>query len=260
MCNNPKVFQINQQFQAQSEWTALIRNYLFQEYKISSESLILEIGCGTGVILHDLTMRGYPHLLGVDINYPYLTYAKNYHHLKNLVHGDGFNLPLTSHSVDVCVFHYLLLWISPLDKLIQEALRVVKKDGYIMALAEPDYEARIDYPPALERLGKIQNEALIKAGVDLSVGRKLKGLFSSNGLREVKGGIIGQEWSEAQSLAEFDFEWKYLESDLSPYLSVDEIKKLKETDYQSRMANKRILFIPTFWAVGRVYRFFGKPT
>jgi len=244
--------QINQQFLFQAYWTKPLRDYLLKKINLTVESRILEIGCGTGVILEDFYQHGYRNLVGLDINFGYLRFARPKKWIVDLVNGDGFNLPYPQGTFNACLFHYFLLWVSPVDLIIKEAIRVLKDNGVIIALAEPDYLARIDYPPETQKISQIQNHALARSGADLTAGRKLKELFASNGLKNIMGGIFGQEWSNQFSEEQFNFEWNYLQDDLFPYLSVEEITKLKENDYQAHVENKRILFIPTFWAVGWV--------
>lgn len=250
MYNKQTLPQIDEQFRNQSEWTKPLREYILKQLNIPANANILEIGCGTGVVLADLHLHGYLNLTGVDINPDYLHFAKQNKVGIQLVNGDAFNLPFCNEVFDVCFFHYFLLWVTPLNHIFQEALRVMKEKSVVVAFAEPDYKARIDYPDELQKIGEIQNHALAQSGADLAMGRKLKELFANSGLKNVKGGIFGHEWSSLSSLAEFKFEWNYLEYDLFPYLTQGEIDQLKRVDYQARHENRRLLFIPTFWAIG----------
>lgn len=244
--------QIDQQFLIQAYWTKSLRDYVLKKINLSCQSRILEIGCGTGVILEDFYQRGYENIVGLDINLDYLCFTQQKNLPIDLVNGDGFHLPYPHGIFEVCLFHYFLLWASPVDLIIKEAIRVLKNNGVVIALAEPDYRARIDYPPETQKISQIQNHALEQSGADLTAGRKLKELFASNGLKNITGGIFGQEWSGHFSLEQFNFEWNYLQDDLSPYLSSDEILRLKQIDYQAHIENRRLLFIPTFWAIGWV--------
>lgn len=250
MHNRQTLLQIDQQFRNQSEWTKPLREYILTQLNIPTNANILEIGCGTGAVLDDFYRHGFRNLVGLDINPDYLHFVKQNKGEMQLVNGDAFKLPFCNAVFDVCFFHYFLLWVSPLNLVLQEARRVMKDDGVVIALAEPDYMARIDYPDELQIIGEIQNLALAQAGADLAMGRRLKELLINCGLKNVTGGIFGQEWSSQPSLEEFRFEWNYLEIDLHPYLAQGEIERLKRLDYQARHENRRLLFIPTFWAIG----------
>ncbi|MGB9668829.1 MAG: class I SAM-dependent methyltransferase [Anaerolineales bacterium] len=242
--------QIDEQFRNQSEWTKPLREYILKQLNIPTNANILEIGCGTGVVLDDFYQHGYTNLVGLDINPDYLHFAKHNKVVMHLVNGDAFRLPFSNAVFDVCFFHYFLIWVSPLNLILKEALRVMKQNGVVIALAEPDYKARIDFPDELQKIGEIQNLALAQSGADLAMGRKLKALFATSGLKNIKGGIFGQEWSTELPLEEFNFEWNYLEIDLFPYLNQSDIDQLKRLDYQARQENQRLLYIPTFWAIG----------
>ena len=80
-------------------------------------------------------------------------------------------------SFDICLCHFLLLWIANPLAALKEMRRIVKPGGWVLALAEPDYGSRIDFPPELEALGQAQSKALQSQCADVSVGRKLRGLF-----------------------------------------------------------------------------------
>ncbi len=250
MFNKQRASQIDQQFRFQAEWTAPLRDYILKQANFPTETRILEIGCGTGAILQDLFLKGYSNLYGVDINLEGIRFATQSNIQASYINANGFFLPFPPNSFDVCVFHYFLLWISPLEPLLKEVIRVIRKNGVIMAMAEPDYMARIDYPDELQKISQIQNLALARSGADIAIGRKLKEAFSISGMKNIHGGIIGQEWTDRFSQAEFEFEWNYLEQDLSPFIPYSEVQELRELDYQARIAQRRILYIPTCWAIG----------
>ena len=68
--------------------------------------------------------------------------------------------------------------------------RVTKSSGYVLALAEPDYTARIDQPDELVALGKWQNELLQRQGADIGLGVRLAGLFFRAGIKIIETGAI----------------------------------------------------------------------
>jgi hypothetical protein len=119
-------------------------------------------------------------------------------------------------------------------------------------LAEPDYCARIDHPEGLVELGSTQAEALRDRGADPSIGRKLRALLNASGLTHVVAGVLGGEWSAAEDPETTESEWQVLDNDLSGVVEPDRLAVYREMDQRSRAAGERILFVPTFFASGRV--------
>ena len=130
--------------------------------------------------------------------------------------------------------------------------RVTKGGGWVLALAEPDYGGRIDYPIRFEEIGKLQTRALIDQGVDPMIGRRLRELFSQAGLIDIRAGVLGGEWMGSQSQEDLDSEWQTIAADLQHELSHEAIEGYRTADAEAWRSGTRILFIPTFYAIGRV--------
>jgi hypothetical protein len=150
---------------------------------------------------------------------------------------------------------------------------VTAPGGVVLALAEPDYGARIDYPPELARLGFWQREALRVQGADPDMGRKLKAIFSQAGLEDVEAGVLGGQWTGTPSEQAIESEWEVLEADLKDtpidllvggklpggpleeeqreeFLEM-ELGRLWRVEQQAYEQGSRILYVPTFYAWGR---------
>ncbi len=236
----------------QAGWTDFIRQHLFEKINPRRTARILEIGCGTGAILESLLNRGFGNLTGVDIDAPSLSFAKTNPHPFKLIQADGNRLPFHQGGFDLSLCHYLLMWTHSPDQMLKEMTRVTKTGGWVMALAEPDHEARIDYPPPLEELGKHQTRALKNQGVDARMGRRLRAMFHAAGLSDVEAGLLGAEWQGGKVLAGDETEWRMLQSDLKGRLTRSELDAFQSADQRARESGERILFIPTFYAIGRV--------
>lgn len=237
----------------QTRWTRALASYLFQRAGISSSNSILEVGCGTGAVLQELIRPLNARSFGLDINPNYLTYTAQSHPQSRLILGDAHQLPLADVCFDVCLCHYLLLWVSDPSQVIQEMYRVTRSGGVVMALAEPDYGSRVDYPQDLSLLGKWQMDSLEQQGADPLLGRKLRAHFSNCGLLDVEAGVLGGEWRSTYEHTEFDSEWETLQSDLADQPEIiAQLPHLMDIDALSRKRGERILFVPTFYAWGRV--------
>jgi len=240
----------HERYRQQGKWSGNIQKYLFNQAQLNHGDKILEVGSGTGAILEILSEKGYQSLTGIDINYPSLAYAKRSNFPHQLIQGDGYQLPFQSHTFKVSFSHYLLLWLDHPDHILTEMRRVTKPGGCVIALAEPDHQARIDYPAPLDRLGELQTQSLQKQGVDIQIGRKLRSLFQKIELQEVQSGILGAQWF-SEDLKD-PTEWITLESDLAEVLPKDSLMKYKTIDHQAWTEGIRVLFVPTFFALGKV--------
>jgi hypothetical protein len=128
--------------------------------------------------------------------------------------------------------------------------RVARPGGWVLALAEPDYGGRVDYPVELATLGRWQAESLRQQGADSEMGRKLAGIFTRAGLKHVETGVMGGEWKHPDLPGEVNLEWAVLESDLAGKISLQDIQNMKQMDVAARQNGERVLFVPTFYAWG----------
>ncbi|MCX8061963.1 MAG: class I SAM-dependent methyltransferase [Anaerolineales bacterium] len=252
--------ELHGQYFYQSLWTAQTRDYLLEVAGADSHSRILEVGCGTGVIMEDLQRKGKSFCYGIDLDFSSLLFAKNYQQGNLLALADGQHLPFSSQSFDITFCHYLLLWVQDKNRVVQEMIRVTRAGGAVIAFAEPDHRSRIDYPSNLEEIGNLQNLSLINQGADIAAGRKLLQLFIANGLINVIYGVYGNEVKEDKNLEAHKFEWNYLKNDLSIWLESDQILQLMESDRRAWTDRQRVLYIPTFWAIGWVNHSPKKPS
>ena len=121
------------------------------------------------------------------------------------------------------------------SRALIEMKRVTKSNGYVLALAEPDYTARTDQPDELVVLGKWQNESLQRQGADISIGARLADLFSRAGINIIETGAIQSREKDALSLEEWHNEWAVIEFDLAESVTKKEIARLKKLDEESRI-------------------------
>jgi SAM-dependent methyltransferase len=155
-------------------------------------------------------------------------------------------------SFDVVFCHYVLLWLNDPAGALREMQRVAAPNGAILALAEPDYGGRIDYPEELNRLGIWQSQALHSQGADPKIGRRLAGLFRQAGLVEVESGVLGAQWGQSLTERDNGMEWQVLRNDLAETIPQEELDALERIDRQANQAGERVLYVPTFYAWGRV--------
>ncbi len=228
----------------QAAWTHDLRTYLFEQAGLKSARHVLEVGCGTGAILRELSALA---LHGLDLEAGSLAECRFHAPAASLTLGDGHFLPYPDQSFDIVYCHYLLLWVKDPLQVLCEMARVGRS---VLALAEPDYSQRVDEPSALKPLGRWQTEALRRQGADPSFGASLAETFYRAGIRLIETGPI-QGGAVVESAEEWESEWAVIQSDLEGIVPEVEIRRMKILDETARGNNSRTLYVPTFFAWGK---------
>jgi len=243
-------------FTQQAQWTASLRDYLFAKLELNSSQRIIEVGCGTGALLTEIQSRlsQHTHLHGLDINENHLTLAKALVHNVHLVLGDAHQLPYAKGSFDIGLCHFLLIWVLDPERVIAEMKRLVRPGGWVLALAEPDYGGRIDHPAELAQLGAWQEQALKHQGADTRLGRRLGAMLYNAGLDQVEYGVLGGQWQGHSPDHNWQIEWDVLMTDLSDTIDSQQLLRLKSIDERASLQGQRVLYVPTFYALGKVTR------
>ncbi len=226
----------------QAGWSEQVRARLLDRMGFRSGS-VLEVGCGTGAVMTSIrTAHPDSPVFGIDLAFSSLLFhqQKTREGSQRLICADGYALPLPDRVFDLVYCHYLLLWVRRMEPLIGEMIRVLKPGGILAVFAEPDYQARIDFPPAAVERGKLQNESLIQQGARLDTGRRIGPLIIQAGLKEVIYGVMGGEWTGNQ--VSNLIERKVLEDDLN---------RLAAGAPPGNFATPEWMFIPTFYAAGK---------
>lgn len=237
-------------FLQQAGWTRPLRHYLFEQAGLERAGRVLEVGCGTGAILADLPPG--PAVHGLDLDPGRLFEARRHAPRAALTCADALALPYPAGSFDLACCHFLLLWVrDPLQALV-EMKRVTCPGGSVLALAEPDYENRVDKPDSLAILGRWQTESLRGQGADLGLGSRLADLFVRAGLRLVETGPLDGCGEARPTPSEQALEWAVLQSDLAGRVPGRELRRVRALDEAAWQSGLRRLSVPTYFAWGRV--------
>lgn len=250
--------QWHARYSLQARWTQPLRQYLFAQIHLSGNDKILDVGCGTGVLDPELSALNQSFVVGVDISEANIGYAKTTNPEAVFSLGDAHRLPFPARTFAIALCHFLLLWVEDPSSVLREMVRVTRPGGTVLALAEPDYGGRIDYPPALAVFGEWQQASLRQQGADPFIGRRLGSLFHQSGLVDVETGVLGGQWRRTISKDEFESEWLMRTADLEELYSEKvldamqaELTRLRKLEEDSIDQRERLLFIPTFYASGR---------
>jgi SAM-dependent methyltransferase len=243
-------------FLQQATWTRDLRAYLFERAGLKNCRQVLEVGCGTGAILSDLTTPAAIH--GLDLDPARLSEARRYAPAAALTRGNALALPYPAGVFDITFCHFLLLWVGDPRLALSEMKRVTRQGGAVLALAEPDYESRLDEPAALAPLGRWQTESLRRQGADPGLGSRLAHLFQQAGIRLIETGPLqtgsasgNPSGRQILSPEEWELEWAVLQDDLAGQVPEQELKRMKRLDQQAWERGERVLHVPTYFAWGR---------
>jgi ubiquinone/menaquinone biosynthesis C-methylase UbiE len=250
----------HKRYSQQANWTRDLRAYLFDKAGLDRASRALEVGCGTGAILcgikspASLTCTA-PNAVrckchGLDLDPAALAECGIHAPGVSLTRGDALALPYPDECFDVVFCHFLLLWVRDPLQAVREMRRVTRREGYVLALAEPDYASRVDKPGELAALGQWQMESLRRQGADPTFGARLAETFYRAGIELIETGTI-QSPSGTRDANEREQEWEVLESDLAGIVPEEEIRKMKILDAEAWKQGMRVLHVPTYFALGK---------
>jgi SAM-dependent methyltransferase len=246
---------LHQRYRQQAGWTASIRAHLLSSCHLPQKARVLEIGCGTGVVLAEVRkLMPKNHYFGIDLLHRAIDYAQEIDHETGYAQSDANFLPFAANSFDLVFCHFFLLWARPLHAIIQETRRVLKPGSSFIAFAEPDYGGRIDYPAELSTVADLQEHALRAQGAHTRVGRELGHWFACTGFTNITIGVLGGEWQMEDFVkdTDTDHEWQTLQNDLHflQQAQAHDLNAWQEVDRTARINQERILFVPTFYGIG----------
>ncbi|MFO8018154.1 MAG: class I SAM-dependent methyltransferase [Promethearchaeia archaeon] len=171
----------DKRFERQLRWTKQLRNYLFKKINWHKMENLLDLGCGTGLLLNEIGQKYSINLYGIDISEERLKVAKNRLEESNvnarLIYMDFLKNQFEDNKFDIVVTNCFFLWVKNLRKAFSEIDRILKEDGILLILAEPDYGGLIECPETNLKNALYSN--LKKEGADPEVGRKLNQYFDS---------------------------------------------------------------------------------
>lgn len=109
--------------------------FIAEESRLRSGSLVLDVGCGIGSELADMAWLG-ANCVGIDFEEDFL---KSVSHLRKefsltvaAVHGSADTLPFRDNSFDVVMSNHFFEHARDLDLALSEQVRVLKKAGRII--------------------------------------------------------------------------------------------------------------------------------
>ena len=228
---------------------------LYLKVGIKDANLILDVGCGSGVVTRDIAHLTKGRVVAIDGSDDMLRVAKKIlKDYKNVELKKGYaeKLPFDNDIFDIVTCNLLLMWASDPQKVVNEMKRVTKPGGIILATLEPDYGGKLHYPenPKVDPI--FAGEAIKKRGGDPHIGRKLRLLFVRANL-ETKVGIGNNRiWSCEEDKSYYlharDF---YVKALKDAGLKNKEIDQWEYDYLKSLDEGVQLNFFPQFYAIGK---------
>ncbi|MBU0708916.1 class I SAM-dependent methyltransferase [Patescibacteria group bacterium] len=139
--NTPRYYELCKQFNlsiATSGWFALLKKYA------QAAKSILDIGCGEGTNLYHLA-RPKALGIGIDISPLAINLARKQYSQFNFKVADAENLPFPNDNFDFTYNITTLEHLCQPEKVIEEMVRVTKKDGFV-AFWAPNFGSPFNKP------------------------------------------------------------------------------------------------------------------
>ena len=235
-----------QEFLREIEYTKEFRKKVYEIIGLKNARRVLEVGCKTGVISKELRENTEAQITAIDSDYENIAEASE--NIKGVefyreVHE---KLSMRDELFDVVICHYLFLWEPKPFRILMELRRVCKEGGYIVALAEPDYDSWIEHPDL--ELGKKHIENLKSRGASPNIGRNLLSIFSSAGI-ETQMFINARIWTQEELIGCIENEWAnvYREG----LISEEEYNQKLEEERKIIDHKLRLVSLPFFTAIGK---------
>lgn len=238
------------QFTRQAGWTRGTRTHLYRRASLLRAARVLDVGSGTGVVTEELAARTQGEVVAVDLDPEMVAFARKRGGRADYRQGDAHTLSFREGWFDVVACHFVLMWCRDPAQVAREMVRVTRPGGSVLVCAEPDYGGRIDHPDL--PLGRWQSESLRREGADPWLGRKLRGLFSLPGVRQIEVGLIPGLWDLSTMRTQFEAEWALWERSLAGIVPADELARARSADRAALEAGERLAFVPVFYALVRV--------
>ena len=204
----------------------------------------LDVGCGPGFVMDSLS--DILDVQGVDRDQDMVSAGRAKG--ARVVKGDARNLPFEDGSFDIVYCTFLMVWAEDQVAVLREMRRVSRR--WVLCLAEPDYEARVDFPLELKGLTRSIVEGVRWAGGDPCAGRRLRHLFASCGL-EAEVGVHPGIWSLPRSRHESPQEWEWARSLAGDAAEEGELRRLRAIWEKALEEGSLLQFNPTFYALAR---------
>jgi SAM-dependent methyltransferase len=243
--------ELDMQLKRQSMWLKESWMWLLEKKVLSSKEgkstaglKALDVGCGAGLVMEILGEL--LDVKGVDIDPGMVDEARKRGF--DVSQADALNLPYEDSSFDIVYCSFLLLWVRDPVKAVSEMKRVSRR--WVLALAEPDFGARIDYPENLAKLTQLIIQGMREDGGDPTIGRKLRSVFGACGLK-ADIGVHPGVWDLDKLYAETMDEWRWIDMTVNVGGRKENLSVLRTAWIDALKKGSLFQFNPFFYAFAK---------
>ena len=160
---------------------------LAESCHLSPETRVIDIACGKGTSAVYLVERYGCEVVGIDISDDLIAQANALAKNRGMTQkttfrvGDALDLPFPDNEFDVAVSQAMLVLVSDKRRSIQEALRVVKPDGYLGWL-----ELSWKRPPTAEFLKAVSDVLCAYCMQNVQTYQDWQSLLTDTGVNQLK--------------------------------------------------------------------------
>lgn len=230
----------------QADWLSDLRTHLFRKANLRDRGMILDIGCGSGIIANELFERSQNKVVGVDINLERIEKLTLMYPDIEFICADATKLPFSNESFDLVVTSWFWVWMKEPALLAAEIKRVLKKGGVYISLAEMDSGAVIEYPLEMEQKKRFFIDYITRNDGDPFIARKIKSFFTEDNLN-VKWGAFTQPFDDEKMKEDFHLDWSEIQTLNTDYFTEEMMNELYCIEIASIENKTRFQFRPVFW-------------
>ncbi|NPD88362.1 MAG: methyltransferase domain-containing protein [Asgard group archaeon] len=235
-----------EEFVKEIHFSRSFRKQIYETIELKKAKRILEIGSRIGIISQELREFSDAQITAIDADHLMIAEASDRVKGVEFFRSSEDKLTMRDESFDAVICHYFFIWKPKPFASLMEMIRVCKKGGYIVALAEPDYGGWIEHPNL--GLGEYHQKAIKQHGGNPNFGRSLQSIFSSAGL-ETKKHINSRIWDKEELENNIANEWFNIKKE--NLITDDEYNSKVEKELKLIQDNLRIIALPIFTAIGK---------
>jgi ubiquinone/menaquinone biosynthesis C-methylase UbiE len=122
-----------------------IKKIIPKNINIYNKDVFVDIGCGDGSITHELSkIYKFKKVICVDVENWFDTYTNKNINI-NMVITDGHTINIKNNYVDVILCNHVLHHVINLDEMLNEIVRIIKKNGILIIKEHNCYYKELSY-------------------------------------------------------------------------------------------------------------------
>jgi ubiquinone/menaquinone biosynthesis C-methylase UbiE len=239
--------QFHDHYRLQAEWLAPSRHFLYRKIDLTRRENILDLGCGSGVISEEIRQICGRPVLGVDRDPEILSFAHSAYPENRYGVADENDLLQKRERFDLIVLSFVLLWQARPLLFLKKIKKLLRADGVLLVLAEPDYGGRIDFPVQLDFLKDIFCRHIMQLGGDPFLGRKLRSFLQKAGFQAEVDLASCLNFPGSYQDAVWNREWRFWQELAS--LSDATLKKIRRLEKNAACHRERLVIFPVLYAI-----------